>query len=366
MAFFLVTLVIFYDRIKKRQEKLFFKNLVEKYKSRYTIPYLDLADAGESNRLIVHIASIALLAFSVFCLIFFAITLYPNYGNYIPRFTYYTVFFVFSFYTFFASKQGKDVDRNKAYIKKTIPFYVLSTVILADAVFTVKVGAVFNGFIIFCITGFIALCTCSFSPLIFLLGIVATIGFITPDLIENFGVSGYLNSLITAVLMFCLSLYKRRSEKRQIMFLKKQKQSLEAKTFGNFTLMYENKVVKFTRTKSDELMGYLIYKKGSSVKTKELISVLYGEHADSARYGSNFRNLIVDIKRTLGELGIQNFFVAEYNNFRINPEVVKCDYYDFLAGEPSAIKKFAGEFMSQFSWAEEAAGFLEQKALKKN
>ncbi len=130
--------------------------------------------------------------------------------------------------------------------------------------------------------------------------------------------------------------------------------------------MYENKVVKFSRTKSEELMGYLIYKKGSSVKTKELISVLWGERADSARYGSSFRNLIVDIKHTLNELEIQNFFIAEYNNFRINPEVIKCDYYDFLDGEPSAIKSFAGEFMSQFSWAEEAVGFLEQKALKKN
>ena len=342
-----------------------FKQWIENYKKRYVIPYLDLADAGESNRIIVHIASIGLFIFSSFCLVFFAITLYPNYLQYKARFIYYTVFFVFSIYAFLASKQGKDIERKKAYIKKTIPFYILSLVILADAVFTVKVGAAFNGFIIFCITGFIALCTCSFSPLIFLLGIVATIGFITPDLIENFGMSGYLNSLITAVLMFCLSLYKRRSEKRQIMFLKKQKQSLEAKTFGNFTLMYENKVVKFTRTKSDELMGYLIYKKGSSVKTKELISVLYGEHADSARYGSNFRNLIVDIKRTLGELGIQNFFVAEYNNFRINPEVIKCDYYDFLEGDPKAVRSFAGEFMSRFSWAEEGAAFLEQKALKK-
>jgi two-component SAPR family response regulator len=166
--------------------------------------------------------------------------------------------------------------------------------------------------------------------------------------------------------MFCLALYKRRSEIRQIQFLKKQKQSLEAKTFGNFTLMYENKVVKFSRTKSDELLGYLIYKKGSSVKTKELISVLWGEHADSARYGSSFRNLIVDIKHNLSELQIQNFFITEYNNFRINPEVIKCDYYDFLAGDSAAIKSFAGEFMSQFSWAEEAAGFLEQKALKKN
>ncbi len=345
---------------------MIFKNLIEKYKSRYTISYLDLADAGESNRIIVHIASIGLLVFSAFCLIFFAITLYPNYRNYIPRFTYYTIFLVFSIYAYFASKPGKEVDREKAYIKKTIPFYVLGAVILADAIFTVKVGAVFNGFITFCITAFIALCTGSFSPISFLVGIVITEACMTPDIIRTFGPSGFINTLITAVLMFCLALYKRRSEIRQIQFLKKQKQSLEAKTFGNFTLMYENKVVKFSRTKSDELLGYLIYKKGSSVKTKELISVLWGEHADSARYGSSFRNLIVDIKHNLSELQIQNFFITEYNNFRINPEVIKCDYYDFLAGDSAAIKSFAGEFMSQFSWAEEAAGFLEQKALKKN
>ncbi len=342
------------------------KNLIEKYKNRYSIPFLDLADAGESNRIIVHIASIGLLIFSVFCLTLFGIILYPNYRNYVPRFIYYSIFLVFSIYAYFASKPGKEVEREKAYIKKTIPFYILTAVILADAVFTVKVGAVFNGFVIFCITAFIALCTGSFSPIIFLVGIVITVACITPDIISNFGPSGYINTLITAVLMFCLALYKRRSEKRQIQFLKKQKQSLESKTFGNFTLMYENKVVKFSRSKSDELLGYLIYKKGSSVKTKELISVLWGEHADSARYGSSFRNLIVDIKHTLNELQIQNFFITEYNNFRINPEVIKCDYYDFLAGDSAAIKSFAGEFMSQFSWAEEAAGFLEQKALKKN
>ena len=197
------------------------------------------------------------------------------------------------------------------------------------------------------------------------MGIIFSIGAMTPEIIENFKTSGYFNTIITVILMFLLSLYKRRIEKRQILFLKKQKQSLEARTFGNFTLIYENKVVKFSRSKSNELLGYLIYKKGSSVKTKELISILYGERADSARYGSSLRNLIVDIKHTMGELEIQNFFIAEYNNFRINPEVINCDYYDFLDGEPSAVKSFAGEFMSQFSWAEETAAFLEQKALQK-
>jgi hypothetical protein len=342
------------------------KKIIEKYKELYSIPYIDLADAGETNRLIVRIASIILLVFSIFCNCLYTVIYFSELLNHKRTFAYYIVLLIFSIYGIITSRQGKEIDRNKAYIKKTIPFYVLASVILADAIFTVKVGAVFNGFIIFCITGFIALCTCSFSPLIFLLGIVVTVACMTPELLGSFGISGYINIMITVVLMFCLSLYKRRAEKRHILFLKKQRQTLVVKTFGNFTLMFENKVVKFNRTKSEELIGYLIYKNGSSVKTKELVSVLYGDNADSVKSGANFRNLVVDIKHTLSELEIQNFFIAEYNNFRINPEVVKCDYYDFLAGEPSAIKKFAGEFMSQFSWAEETAGFLEQKVLKKN
>ena len=95
-----------------------------------------------------------------------------------------------------------------------------------------------------------------------------------------------------------------------------------------------------------------------------MVTVLYGEHADSEHYGASVRNLVVDIKKSLSELEIQNFFVKEYNNFRINPEAIKCDYYDFLAGDPKAVKSFAGEFMSQFSWAEETVGFLEQKLPK--
>ena len=108
-------------------------------------------------------------------------------------------------------------------------------------------------------------------------------------------------------------------------------------------------------------MAYLIYKNGTSVNTKELLAVLYGDYADSSRYGASLRLLISDIKHTLAELDIQNFFIAAYNNFRVNPEVVQCDYYDFLAGDSKAAKSFSGEFMSQYSWAEDVAAFLERK-----
>ena len=138
------------------------------------------------------------------------------------------------------------------------------------------------------------------------------------------------------------------------------------RTFGNFTPLYDGNVIKFSRAKSPELLAYLIYKGGSSANTRELISVLYGEHADSASYGANLRLLISDIRHTFTELEVQNFFITEYNNFRINPEVVYCDYYDFLAGDPQSVKTFSGEFMSQYSWAEDKIAFLEKKAFALN
>ncbi|MBQ3837519.1 MAG: hypothetical protein II814_10380, partial [Treponema sp.] len=112
-------------------------------------------------------------------------------------------------------------------------------------------------------------------------------------------------------------------------------------------------------------VGYLICKNGSSVNTRELLCALFGEHADSARYGSSLRALISDARHIFSEMEIQNFFTAEYNSFRINPEAIKCDYYDFLAGDPAAKKLYAGQFMSQYSWAEDTAAFLSQKALSK-
>ena len=62
-------------------------------------------------------------------------------------------------------------------------------------------------------------------------------------------------------------------------------------------------------------MGYLIYKNGSSANTKELISVLWGEKTTSKQYGSNLRNLIVDIKQTMQKLNIQNFWTENIAGF---------------------------------------------------
>ena len=341
-----------------------FKKLFELYRDRYYISPLDLADYAETNRLHLFYISPIIFLFGIINLPLFLFLYRNNLSQHIMTYIYYGMIAVIAVYMFIHSALAKNVSREKAYFLKNIPFYIGFLFFLATGIMSVYGNQPFNGFVTFILTNIIALYLFSFSPFFFLFCLIVVVSIIAPGLFASFGLSGFMNVCLTAVLFFCLALYKRRSEKKIIMLLKKQKQSLEAKTFGNFTLMYNNTVIKFNRTKSQELMAYLIYKNGSSVKTKELITALYGRDADTARYGASIRNLIVDIKHTLAELEIQNFFIAEYNNFRINPEVINCDYYDFLAGNKKAVKNFAGEFMSQYGWAKEVSIFMEYKVLK--
>ena len=338
--------------------------IVAAYRNRYYISSLDLADSGETNRLHLIFISPFLFIFGVFNILMTFLIYHNNIRESIFAYIYFGIYIFISSFLYYYSIAVKNVSREKSYVIKTIPFYIGYITFLGVGIFNFMTRQPFNGVIIYTLTSVVAICIFSFSPIIFLAGLMAGLAVMASGIYENFGPSGLLNFITTAILLFCLALYKRRSEKKIIMLLKKQKQSLEAKTFGNFTLLYENKVIKFSRAKSNELLAYLIYKNGSSVKTKELITVLYGADADSSRYGANLRNLIVDIKRSLSDLEIQNFFITEYNNFRINPEVIKCDFYDFIAGDKQAIKSFTGAFMSQFKWAEDATVFMEYKVLK--
>ena len=355
---------MFFSRKNNDSQTSLRTSIHNSWKHRYHISSLELADSAETNRLHVLFVTPFLFAFGLGDLILVSVLHLNNFREYLSSFIYFGVFTVTSLFAFIFAHRTKNISREKAYFYKSIPFYMLLWTGFSAAIYNFYIlGQPFNGVLTYCLTGFLAMIAFSFSPLPFILTLAAGLSALVSGVYKNFGLSGLMDTILIAVCMGGLSLFKRRIEKKYIMLLKKQKKNLEAKTFGNFTLLYDNKVIKFSRTRSTEVLAYLIFKNGSSVKTKELISILWGDHANSARYGSSLRNLIVDIKHVLSELEIQNFFVAEYNNFRINPDAVQCDYYDFLQGDEKVAKTFSGEFMSQYSWAEDTAGFIERKNL---
>lgn len=56
----------------------------------------------------------------------------------------------------------------------------------------------------------------------------------------------------------------------------------------------------------------------------------------------------------LEELGIPGFLVIGQNSYAVNTDLATCDSYDYLDGDPEALNQFHGEYMIQYSWAEES------------
>lgn len=148
-------------------------------------------------------------------------------------------------------------------------------------------------------------------------------------------------------------------ELTSLKMLTSKSHKVEVKTFGNFDILVDGKNVKFSRTKSKELLAYLIDKKGTSVSSSELIVNLWEEHDVCKTTRSMLHNLISDIKDTLLKHDILDIIEMDRNAYRIICEKISCDYFDLLNGKKSAINKFTGEYMAAYEWAMFTASTLE-------
>ncbi|MGN0691382.1 MAG: two-component system response regulator, partial [Oscillospiraceae bacterium] len=134
---------------------------------------------------------------------------------------------------------------------------------------------------------------------------------------------------------------------------------LRIQCFGNFEVFSGDSPVHFKRSKTKELMAYLVDRKGSTCSKNELAAVLWEDEADSDSMQSNLRNLISDLKKTLASVNAESVLVKERNALAINPDMVVCDYYDFIHQIPYAVNSYHGEYMAQFSWAELTLAYIE-------
>lgn len=133
---------------------------------------------------------------------------------------------------------------------------------------------------------------------------------------------------------------------------------VKIKCFGNFEVFVNNEPLNFNRNKTKELFAYLVDRKGASCSMGEISGKLWEDKPDSVSQRSNLRNLIYDLKNTLAKAGADDVIVKNRNTVRLKPELVDCDYYEFLKGNMSAVNTYQGEYMFQYSWAEMTTAVL--------
>jgi len=119
--------------------------------------------------------------------------------------------------------------------------------------------------------------------------------------------------------------------------------------FGVFKVYYNNKPIHFQYSKTEEMLAYLIDKKGELIKATELDINLF----EDGSHLSYISNLKTDLLKTLKEIGAEDIIDNSWGKIGIKRELVSCDYYDWLDGKASGINSFHGEYMSQYEWAED-------------
>ena len=163
-------------------------------------------------------------------------------------------------------------------------------------------------------------------------------------------VSGYLMKPITPEAV--------QKEIDHIKGVKATEKLLAIKCFGNFEVLYNGEVLPFKRKKAKELLAVLVDRNGAGMTAKQICAMLFSDNTDDTRNAAYLRQLVLDLKNTLKLIRAEDVLQHDTPYYRIDPNLVKCDYFSFLeTGKP----KFYGEYMMQYSWAEGTCALLQFK-----
>lgn len=129
---------------------------------------------------------------------------------------------------------------------------------------------------------------------------------------------------------------------------------LEVKCFGNFEVYANGERLTFKRSKTKELFAFLVDRNGAGVTVAE-IGVALWDNDEEQKNQNYIHQLFRDLRQALESVGVTEIFEKNNYSYSINPQKVECDYFSYLkTGKP----EFYGEYMSQYSWAEETCGML--------
>lgn len=141
---------------------------------------------------------------------------------------------------------------------------------------------------------------------------------------------------------------------------KKSGKLITLRCLGNFEVFADGRPLDFERAKTKELLAYLTDREGAKVGVGEAAAVLWEDASGGSSKGSQLRNLIHDLRRTLREAGADDVLIRSRGEVALDRTRVDCDYFRLLDGDPAALASYRGEYMSQYSWAEYTAAHLER------
>lgn len=130
------------------------------------------------------------------------------------------------------------------------------------------------------------------------------------------------------------------------------------RAFGRFDVFVDNRLVDISCSKAKELLALCVDHWGGDVTMEEAIDKLWENRAYDQRSKNLYRKTVSYLHHLFASLGCPQVFASARGRCHLNRELVDCDYFRYLEGEPV---HFTGEYLSHYAWAEETNAWLARR-----
>jgi two-component system LytT family response regulator len=145
---------------------------------------------------------------------------------------------------------------------------------------------------------------------------------------------------------------------KQMILFRNLRKRVVIRTFGHFDLYVDRMVMVFPNSRSKELLAMLVDRQGGIVTIEEMIEMFWPEEPLSEQHKVTCRKAMFQLYKTLQLFGVEGILIFGRSQRAIAATAVECDYYRYLEGDPKAIQEYNGDYMREYSWAEETNGKL--------
>ncbi len=125
-----------------------------------------------------------------------------------------------------------------------------------------------------------------------------------------------------------------------------EKKRVRFQCFGYFEAFADENPIEFERSKTKELLAYLVHAEGAICSNQEIIVYLWEDDQDHESY---FKKIRKDLTETLEKLGCSDIICKQRAGIGIHVDKVDCDYYEW---KKKHSERYYGEYMKQYTWSE--------------
>lgn len=150
----------------------------------------------------------------------------------------------------------------------------------------------------------------------------------------------------------------KRAAKRAALLHAGDEKRVKIRTFGSFEVFVDGVTVHFHGNKVRELFALLVNKNGGLLTAEEAIALLWEDKPYDKKSQGSYRQLMMRLSEVLASYGVEDIIISSKTGKSIDRTKVECDYFRLLDGDSGVLEEFDGEYMTNYSWAEETLGML--------